>query len=103
MTVDQLALFGARVTDPDSSHFAAALHRDRLRDRVERALLRAGAIGCTDWELTALAGLEAADQPSVGKRRQEIGAHRTDTTRPSPKGVPCHVYVHPSFVRAVAS
>jgi hypothetical protein len=57
-----------RVTDPDTSHDAAALDRARDRDRAYAALARAPE-GLTDFELGAAIGRQ---QTSAGKRRGEL-------------------------------
>ncbi len=90
--MDQLPLFGnVRASDPDTSHAAAAIDRTSLRARVENVLRRYSP-GLTDWEITAALGLDPHRKPSVGKRRQEVGAVDTGHRRPSPDGQPCAVW-----------
>lgn len=86
------AVKNARATDPDTSHRAAAIERGSLRERV-RAVLEMHPDGLTDWELTDVLGLPAADKPAVGKRRQECEAVDSGARRPSPKGMACVVWV----------
>jgi hypothetical protein len=83
--------FPARASDPDTSHQAAALDRVTLRARVHSVLERCPE-GLTDFEITAMLGMDLADKPTCGKRREECGAIDTGRRRPSPKGNPCVVW-----------
>lgn len=83
--------FPARPSDPQTSQQAAAIERHGLRDRV-RIILAANPQGLTDHELTAALGLDPAQKPTVGKRRQECGAVDTGVRRPSPTGSSCIVW-----------
>jgi hypothetical protein len=64
------AAIGARATDPDTSHRAAAEHKAlRSRDRREVLRLHCRFNGLTDFELATLMDRQ---QTSVGKRRCEL-------------------------------
>jgi hypothetical protein len=86
--------FPARASDPDTSHQAAALDRVTLRARVHSVLERCPE-GLTDHEITAMLGMDSDDKPTVGKRRQELGAVDTGRRRPSRKGKACVVWSLP--------
>lgn len=92
MTVDQLSFpLPVRPSDPDTSQLAARLDRSSLRDRVAQAL-RLYPEGLSDWQLTDLLGEPAWRKPSVGKRREELGAVDTGRRALSPSGLPCVVW-----------
>jgi hypothetical protein len=80
-----------RASDPDTSRRAALLDRRSIRDQVRR-LLVVCPDGLTDWELTETLGLPRHQKPTVGKRRQEVGAVDSGLRRPSPTGQPCIVW-----------
>lgn len=80
---------GARRTDPDTSHLAAAAH-PRIRARDRRLVLfelERHPAGLTDFELAANLGRQ---QTSVGKRRGELRdwgwVYDTGFYRPAPSG-----------------
>jgi DNA-binding transcriptional ArsR family regulator len=95
--IDQLTLFGARATDPDTSHAAAAdaaVNAATHRARALAELRAAGCLGLTDFELADRTGLQ---QTSIGKRRGELrdaGLVRdSGQRRPSPSGSAAIVWV----------
>lgn len=94
MTDVQPPLFNVRSSDPDTSHLAAVRPRSDswLQAEIRELLLFTR---MTDWELTTNLGLPAYRKPTVGKRRQEIGAVDTGERRPSPMGRPCVVWTLP--------
>lgn len=63
-----MLLRGARNTDPDTSHEAAKVERQRDRDRA-LDLHKSHPDGLTDFELADLMGRQ---QTSAGKRRGEL-------------------------------
>lgn len=86
----QLTLDDARTTDPETSHQAAAAHREQRvtdRERALDALVAAGGRGLTDFELSDAIGRVAT---SAGKRRHELVAagmvRYAGFRRPSPSG-----------------
>lgn len=87
---------GARVTDPITSHLAAArakTHASTGQRIALDALIRAGGDGLTDFELAAWTGWQ---QTSIGKRRKELEevgyVVPTLFTRPAPSGSPARVW-----------
>lgn len=86
---------GARNSDPETSHRAAARDPDRkMRDRT--AVLRAHyehPDGLTDFELAEIVGRQ---QTSAGKRRGELRdmglIEATELRRPAPSGSPAIVW-----------
>lgn len=92
MTVTAHTLFeqhDARLSDPETSHAAAAANPDeRGRHRaLALRVLRDNPAGLTDFELADLTGVQ---QTSIGKRRKDLEraglVRRTLRTRPSPSG-----------------
>jgi len=87
--------WGARHTDPDTSHEAAkAWPKERARDRRAVLLLHAKRPnGLTDFELAEIMGRQ---QTSVGKRRGELRdagfIYDTGFRRPAPSGSPAIVW-----------
>jgi hypothetical protein len=103
----------ARLTDPATSHQAAALNArvaEGHRARAERALHAAGPAGLTDFGLADATGLA---QTSVGKRRLELlraglvcplfDADGKQVTRLAPSGARSLVWVHVDHVGQVAA
>jgi hypothetical protein len=92
---------GARATDPETSHLAAAeaIGRKAHHQRLTLAALLAADDGLTDFELAAITGVQ---QTSIGKRRGELrdaGLVRQLTNedgitvrRPSPSNSPSIVW-----------
>lgn len=92
---ENLFSWGARQTDPDTSHTAAEAH-PVLRAHDRRMTLMAHAKhpnGLTDFELGDLIDRQ---QTSAGKRRGELRdaglIEATDTRRPAPSGSPAIVW-----------
>jgi hypothetical protein len=90
------SFFGARTTDPETSHEAAEInHAVRRRDRWEvlRTHYDHAQQGLTDFEL---ANITRRQQTSVGKRRGELRdlnlIEQTDMRRPSPSGATAIVW-----------
>lgn len=92
----QLSLLdpAARVTDPATSHQAAAdarPHAGNDRDLVLGILRQHGPL--TDFEIAAIAGRQ---QTSLGCRRKDLCrlglVEWAGTTRPSPSGSPARVW-----------
>lgn len=79
---------GARVSDPATSHAAAAIPRAGLRARVLAAHVHHDDRGLTDDELVQL--FPEANEGSVKKRRSELSREglvtATDRTRPTRRG-----------------
>lgn len=103
----------ARLTDPATSHQAAALNTrvaEGHRARAERALHAAGAVGLTDFELADATDLA---QTSVGKRRLDLvrlglvcplfDTDGKQVTRLAPSGSRSLVWVHVDHVGQVAA
>lgn len=80
-----------RPSDPDTSHYAAALPRQSLAAAV-RACLADHPHGLTDAELLTLLGLPERKRGSVAKRRHDCGARDTGRRRLSPDGNPMVVW-----------
>jgi hypothetical protein len=92
---ENLFSWGARSTDPYTSHMAAEAHPAlRSHDRRMTLLMHAKCPGgLTDFELGDLIDRQ---QTSAGKRRGELRddglIEATDTTRPAPSGSPAIVW-----------
>lgn len=91
MTYAPTLFDNVRPSDPPTSHAAARINRTTLTEQV-RAALTEHPEGLTDWELCQVLGFELVRKPSVGKRRQELGAIDSGRTRLSPFDSPCTVW-----------
>lgn len=103
VNIEQPSLFGpgARRTDPDTSHRAAAdaaLHARTHRARALHALRHAGRDGLTDFELADRTGIA---QTSIGKRRGELRdaglVVDSGNRRPAPSGSAAVVWIAVQF------
>lgn len=77
----------ARLSDPATSHKAAARAKRRTHEQLALETLRANPAGLTDFELAARTGVP---QTSIGVRRKSLERQglvvATQKRRPSPSG-----------------